>query len=50
MTDWSRLVRPSLIGVTPYDPGASLDELKERYGLTEIAKLNWNEGLFGPAP
>jgi histidinol-phosphate aminotransferase len=49
-TDWSQLVRPSLIGVAPYDPGASLDELKERYGLDEIAKLNWNEGLLGPFP
>ena len=43
-------MRPSLIGVAPYDPGASLDELKERYGLDEIAKLNWNEGLLGPFP
>jgi histidinol-phosphate aminotransferase len=22
----------------------------ERHGLSEVAKLNWNEGLFGPAP
>ena len=50
MTDWGRLVRPSLIGVAPYDPGASLEELKRRYGLDEIAKLNWNEGLLGPFP
>ena len=50
MTDWSRLVRPSLIGVEPYRPGPSVDELKERYGLQELAKLNWNEGLLGPFP
>jgi histidinol-phosphate aminotransferase len=49
-TDWSALVRPSLIGVAPYDPGASVEELKKRYGLDEIAKLNWNEGLLGPFP
>jgi histidinol-phosphate aminotransferase len=50
VTDWSRLVRPSLLGVEPYDPGESVSELKKRYGLAEIVKLNWNEGLFGPAP
>jgi histidinol-phosphate aminotransferase len=50
VTDWSRIVRPSLPGLEPYRPGASLDELKERYGLDEIVKLNWNEGLEGPFP
>ena len=50
MTDWSRIVRPSLIGLEPYRPGASLEELKDAYGLDEIVKLNWNEGLEGPFP
>jgi histidinol-phosphate aminotransferase len=50
VTDWSELVRPSLIGVDPYHPGPSIDELKERHGLTELAKLNWNEGLLGTFP
>jgi histidinol-phosphate aminotransferase len=50
MTDWSRLVRPALVGLEPYDPGASLEELKRAYGLADIAKLNWNEGLLGPFP
>jgi histidinol-phosphate aminotransferase len=50
VTDWSRIVRQSLIGLEPYRPGASLDELKEAYGLDEIVKLNWNEGLEGPFP
>jgi histidinol-phosphate aminotransferase len=50
VTDWSSLVRPSLVGLDPYRPGPSLAELKERYGLGEIAKLNWNEGLQGPFP
>ncbi len=49
-TDWGRLVRPSLVGIAPYDPGASLEELKEEHGLDEIVKLNWNEGLQGPFP
>jgi histidinol-phosphate aminotransferase len=50
VTDWSRIVKQSLIGLEPYRPGASLDELKEAYGLDEIVKLNWNEGLEGPFP
>jgi histidinol-phosphate aminotransferase len=50
VTDWSELVRSSLIGVDPYRPGPSIDELKERHGLTELAKLNWNEGLLGAFP
>lgn len=49
-TDWSRLVRQSLLGLEPYRPGASLDELRAAYGLDEIVKLNWNEGLLGPFP
>jgi histidinol-phosphate aminotransferase len=50
VTNWSELVRPSLLGLDPYRPGPSVDELKERYGLAELAKLNWNEGLQGPFP
>jgi histidinol-phosphate aminotransferase len=49
-TDWSRLVRASLLGLEPYRPGASLEELRAAYGLDEIVKLNWNEGLHGPFP
>jgi histidinol-phosphate aminotransferase len=48
--DWSRLVRPSLVGLEPYRPGPSLSELRRAHGLDEIAKLNWNEDLFGPLP
>jgi histidinol-phosphate aminotransferase len=50
VTDWSQFVRPSLIGVDPYRPGPSVDELKARYGLQDVVKLNWNEGLLGPFP
>jgi histidinol-phosphate aminotransferase len=50
VTEWSQLVRPSLIGVDPYRPGPSVDELKARYGLKNLVKLNWNEGLLGPFP
>jgi histidinol-phosphate aminotransferase len=50
VTDWERLVRPSVIGLEPYRPGKSIEELKADYGLEEIVKLNWNEGLEGPFP
>jgi histidinol-phosphate aminotransferase len=50
VTDWSRLVRPSLVGLEPYRPGPSLSELRKTHGVDEIAKLNWNEDLFGPLP
>ena len=50
MTDWELLLKPTLRSVGAYEPGESLDELMARHGLTEIAKLNWNEGLWGPLP
>jgi histidinol-phosphate aminotransferase len=50
MADWAQLVRPSLVGLEPYRPGPSLSELRKQHGLDEIAKLNWNEDLFGPLP
>ena len=50
MTDWSRLVRPSLVGIEPYRPGAYVRELRAVYGLDSLAKLNWNESLFDPYP
>jgi histidinol-phosphate aminotransferase len=45
---WADLVKPSLHGLEPYRPGESVQELRERHGLDEVVKLNWNEGLFGP--
>jgi histidinol-phosphate aminotransferase len=47
---WDTLVKPALRDTGPYEPGPSLDELKARHGLTDVAKLNWNEGLWGPLP
>jgi histidinol-phosphate aminotransferase len=48
MTDWESLARPSLRGLERYDPGASRDTMRERYGLDALEPLNWNEDLFGP--
>jgi histidinol-phosphate aminotransferase len=44
------LSRAPLHRVAPYDPGPTLADLKARYGLDEIVKLNWNEDLFGLFP
>ncbi len=50
VTDWARLVRSSLHGLAAYHPGPSVDELRERYGVDEVVRLNRNEDLFGPFP
>ena len=50
MTDLRDLVRKPLRSVTPYDPGPSITELQARYNVKNIAKLNWNEDLFGLLP
>jgi histidinol-phosphate aminotransferase len=50
VTDWANLVRPSLRGLEPYHPGPSVDELRCRYGMNEIVRLNRNEDLFEPFP
>ncbi|MDX6472053.1 MAG: histidinol-phosphate aminotransferase [Gaiellaceae bacterium] len=50
MTDWARIVRPSLQGLSAYHPGPSVDELRRRYGVDEVVRLNRNEDLFEPFP
>src|SRR2546423_1010795 len=50
MTDLRSLVRVPLRSVVPYDPGPSISELKARYHVSDIVKLNWNEDLFGLLP
>ena len=47
---WEQLIKPPLVAVGPYEPGPDQHALMARHGLTEIAKLNWNEGLWGPLP
>ena len=48
MTDWDRLARPSLAGLTRYDPGRSRDEIRAAHGLATLEPLHWNEDRFGP--
>jgi histidinol-phosphate aminotransferase len=50
VTDWTSLVRPSLHGLEPYNPGPSGEELRRAYGVDEIVRLNRNEDLFEPFP
>jgi histidinol-phosphate aminotransferase len=45
--DLRALAREPLRTVSAYDPGPSLSELRARYGVEDIVKLNWNEDLFG---
>ncbi len=47
---WDALIKPSLRDAGAYVPGASVDDLMATHGLTEVDKLNWNEGLWGPLP
>lgn len=50
MTDWSKVVVPALGELEPFELGVTIAEVRERYGLEEVVKLNWNENLFGPLP
>jgi histidinol-phosphate aminotransferase len=50
MTGWEPLLRASVLGVGAYSPGVSGAETKARLGLDQVARLNWNESLFGPLP
>jgi histidinol-phosphate aminotransferase len=47
-TTYRGLLRPSVMGVGPYVPGASGREVKARLGRDDLIRLNWNENLFGP--
>ena len=50
MTAWEELLRPAVVQVGQYRPGVSGAEIKARYGLREVVRLNWNENLEGALP
>jgi histidinol-phosphate aminotransferase len=50
MNEWSRVLRPSVVELGGYRPGVSGEEIKQRFGLRDVVRLNWNENLFGPLP
>ena len=41
------LIRPELKRIAPYNSGLTLDEVREKYGVTTIAKLGSNENPLG---
>ncbi len=46
----SRLVRPALDAVDPYEPGRPIEAVRLESGIEEVVKLASNEGPFPPMP
>ena len=44
------LARKALAAIDPYVPGRSAEEVRERYGLSTVAKLGSNENPLGVSP
>jgi histidinol-phosphate aminotransferase len=44
------LVPPYIESLVPYQPGRSIEEIKEAYGLHDVIKLASNENPCGPSP
>jgi histidinol-phosphate aminotransferase len=44
------LIRRQLLDFDPYSPGLSMEEVKERYGLSSVIKLASNENPLGVSP
>ena len=42
--------RPSINGLTPYQPGKPVEDVQRELGLARVIKLASNEGPFGPFP
>ncbi len=42
--------RPSVGGLTPYQPGKPVEDVQRELGLERVVKLASNEGPFGPLP
>ncbi|MGA2263525.1 MAG: histidinol-phosphate transaminase [Acidobacteriota bacterium] len=45
-----RLVPPYIESLVPYEPGRSVEEIKQAYGLRDVVKLASNENPRGPSP
>ncbi|GGE04179.1 histidinol-phosphate aminotransferase [Aureimonas endophytica] len=43
-------VRDEIRAIAPYNAGLTIEEVRRRYAVTEIAKLGSNENPLGPAP
>jgi histidinol-phosphate aminotransferase len=44
------LIRPTLAGLIPYEPGKPVEEVQRELGLERVVKLASNEGPLGPFP
>src|SRR4030042_4659844 len=44
------LIRQQVLDFEPYSPGLSIEEIKERYGLSSVLKLASNESPLGASP
>ena len=42
--------RPSVSGLSPYQPGKPVEDVQRELGLERVIKLASNEGPFGPFP
>ena len=42
--------RPSVQGLSPYQPGKPVEDVQRELGLARVVKLASNEGPFGPLP
>ncbi|PRO66820.1 histidinol-phosphate transaminase [Alkalicoccus urumqiensis] len=43
-------VKESMIGLVPYQPGRSMEEVKQELGLDQVVKLASNENPYGASP
>ena len=43
-------LRPSILGIPPYVPGKSVNEVTRELGITRVIKLASNESVAGPSP
>jgi histidinol-phosphate aminotransferase len=48
--DPSKLIRPTIMRITPYRPGKPIEEVERELGITDIVKLASNENPLGPSP
>jgi len=43
-------LRPAILGIPPYVPGKSVNEVTRELGITRVIKLASNESVAGPSP
>lgn len=43
-------LRPGIAQISPYVPGLTDDQLRAKFGLSSVVKLNANENALGPSP